>query len=127
MKKRNRGFTLVELMVVIAIVGILASVAYPSYIDSVKKAQRADAIDALLVESGRMEEFYMNSDTYTGATVANATSSEGFYNMSVVIPVSGLTYTITAAPVTTDTLCGNLTLDSLGQKGVSVGTVAACW
>ena len=60
MKQTNNGFTLIELMIVIAIIGILAGIAYPSYTGFVKKANRADAIDSLLVLSGRMEEFYMN-------------------------------------------------------------------
>ncbi|MBL4711913.1 MAG: type IV pilin protein [Gammaproteobacteria bacterium] len=125
--KLNKGFTLIELMIVIAIIGVLATVGYPSYISSVQKSQRADAIHALMDESGRMEEFYMNNDTYTGSSVANAASSEGLYTMSVVVPASGLMFTLTATPVATDPLCGNLTYDSLGRKGVSVGTVANCW
>ncbi len=72
MKQTNKGFTLIELMIVVAIIGILAGVAYPSYTSYVKKANRADAIDSLLLLSGRMEEFYMNNDTYVGATVGAA-------------------------------------------------------
>ena len=129
MKQTNKGFTLIELMIVVAIIGILAGVAYPSYTGYVKKVNRADAIDSLLYEAGRMEEFYMNNDTYTAAAVANAVSSEGLYNMSVTVPAGGFSYTLTAAPVTADTECGSLTLDSLGVKGVTAvgGTVGACW
>ena len=76
MKKNNAGFTLVELMIVIAILGILGSVAYPSYVHHVKKANRADGIDSLLALAGRMEEYYMNNDTYVDATVANVNSSD---------------------------------------------------
>jgi type IV pilus assembly protein PilE len=116
-------------MIVVAIVGILAAVAYPSYLQSVKKSERADGIAALLVEAGRLEEFNNINDTYTAAAVANATSSDGLYNISLAIPAGGFSYTLIATPVTADSLCGNLTLDSLGQKGRTVTTtpLASCW
>jgi len=54
--KKVKGFTLVELMIVVAIIGILASVGYPAYTNAVKKGNRADGIDSLLSLAGRMEE-----------------------------------------------------------------------
>jgi len=126
MKKNNKGFTLVELMIVIAIIGVLGSLAYPSYVSHVKKANRADGIDSLLALAGRMEEYYMNNDTYVDATVANATSSDGLYTLSITT-ATAFAYTITATPVGGDSYCGNLTLNSLGVKGTSAGTVANCW
>ncbi len=126
--KKLRGFTLVELMIVIAIIGILAAVGYPAYTSSVKKGNRADGIDSLLSLAGRMEEYYLNNDTYVGATVANATSSDGLYTLAITA-ADGFTYTLTATPVTADADCGNLTLNSLGQKGVTAAgaTVDGCW
>ncbi len=118
-----------ELMIVVAIIGILAAVGYPAYTSSVKKAQCADAIDSLLSLAGRMEEFYMNDDTYANATVANATSSDGLYTLAIA-SADAFKYTISATPV--DTTQKTLTLDSLGQKaesgGAAGGAVAAsCW
>ena len=131
MKQTNNGFTLIELMIVIAIIGILAGIAYPSYTGFVKKANRADAIDSLLVLSGRMEEFYMNNDSYIGATVGAAgtvgsdQSSEGLYTLSIPA-ATAFAYTITATPVGADPECTTFTLNQLGQKG-STGTSTSCW
>ena len=126
MKNKCSGFTLVELMIVVAIIGILASVAYPSYVHYVKKGQCADGLDSLLFLAGRMEEFYLNNDTYAGATVANATSSEGLYTLSITAQTAFL-YTLQAAPV--DTAQFTLTLDSLGQwaeTGGVTGDAVGC-
>ena len=127
MKKTSRGFTLIELMIVIAIIGILASVAYPSYTRSVQKSKRADGIGGLLPLAGRMEEFYMNANTYDGATVANPTSPDGYYTLSITEQTDfGYTLTATTIPVGADTECGNLILNSLGQKTDSAGN-GNCW
>ena len=127
MKKNNRGFTLIELMIVIAIIGVLAAVGYPAYTSSVKKGNRADGIGGLLALAGRMEEFYMNADTYVGATVANATSPAGLYTMSITAQTAfAYTLTATTIPVGADTECGNLILNSLGQKTDSAGN-GNCW
>ena len=126
MKTNNKGMTLVELMVTVAIIGILASVAYPAYTHYAKKAQCSDGINALQELAGFMEEFYMVQDTYAAAPVAKPVSPEGFYNISISSQTAFL-YKITATPVDTNEM--TLTLDSLGQKGESGGGASAvsCW
>jgi type IV pilus assembly protein PilE len=125
MKKNSAGFTLIELLIVIAILGILASIGYPAYTSAVKKGNRADGIDSLVALAGRMEEFYMNNDTYAGATVASSSSSDGLYTMAIASQ-DGFTYSLTADPVQGDPECGVLTLTSLGVKTAATGS-ANCW
>jgi len=125
MNNRNKGFTLIELLIVIAIIGVLGMIGYPSYTSAVKKGNRADGIDSLLSLAGHMEEFYMNNDTYAGAKPLSATSSDGLYKVAITAQ-DGFTYTLTATPVQGDPDCGNLILNSLGQKSASTGATD-CW
>ena len=63
----TKGFTLIELMIAVAIVGILAGIAYPSYQDSVRKSRRADAKGALLGFANAMERYFTENNSYLGA------------------------------------------------------------
>ncbi len=138
MKRNNKGFTLIELMIVVAILGILSAIAYPSYTQYVKRAQCTDAINPLLSLAGRMEEFYNINSTYVGATVGSPgtvgtdQTPEGLYTLAVIVPAApagNFSYTLTATPV--DIAQKTLTLDSLGQKseagGAAGGAAASCW
>jgi len=140
MPYKTRGFTLIELMITVAVIGILAAIAYPSYQDSIRKSRRADAKSALLNAAQSMEKFYTENSKYTGATlgtgasdVAPVSSTDGYYTLSFTVAPSAAAYTLQAAPTTKGhqdaDKCGNFTLSSTGVKGVNSGTlgVADCW
>ena len=121
----GRGFTLVELMIVVAIVGILVAVAYPSYQDQVRKTRRADGKTALLQSVQVAERFFTQNNSYAGAPVA-AASDEGHYNLAFV--GNATTFTITATPVGPQAAdpCGALTINQANVKN-SAGGMAECW
>jgi len=128
--KCQYGFTLIELMIVVAIVGILASIAYPAYQDSVRKAKRSDARTALLNAAALQERWYMNTNNYTTtlSKIGGTTSPEGYYTISVNNAACGNNscFQLVATPTYTDAGCATLTLNELGQQG-STGTSSKCW
>ena len=128
--KKLKGFTLIELMIVVAIVALLAAIAYPSYTRYVEKARRADAKSALLDASQRLERCYTQNNTYVGCTIA-ASSPDGFYTIAFAAENPTPTaFTITAAPVAggpqANSPCGTYTLQSDGTRD-SDGDKNRCW
>lgn len=129
----QKGLTLVELMVTVAVLAILASIAIPQYSKQTTKARRSDATAALVRAAVEMESCRAQSLTYTGCSPTTTTES-GIYALTVTIPAGGATYTLTATPVAggkqaSDTECGNLTLTSTGVKGKSgtASNASICW
>ena len=133
------GFTLIELMIVVAIIGILAAIALPSYQESVRRGDRASARAAIMESQQFMERFYAANDAYNidkaAANVAlpsrlRAVPTESVrYNLTVSATVNA--YTVTATPISTDSKCGVLTLTHTGVKGAlgstATATVSPCW
>ena len=132
----QNGFTLIELMMVVAIVGVLAAIAIPSYQDSIVKSRRADAKAALSELSVFMERYYTAKGCYGGEpdattgvcpttppplpfVVSPKSGTPSYYNLSVAVTAS--TFTLKAAPISDklDTKCGSLTLTSTGVKSTS--------
>ena len=145
MRRKQLGVTLIELMIVIVVVTILASVAIPSYRSYLIRAQRSDAKTALLNVRAAQEKFYLQNNFYTDRVTALTTadppglglldtSENGFYTVSVDLDEdSDQGYTITATVRNdrgqkSDTKCQTLTLDDAGVKGSSGGGgTEYCW
>lgn len=141
---RQSGFTLIELMITVAIIGILASIAYPSYTKYVREARRAEAQSDMLKMQLGMEKWRANRASYRsdasasaqGVATTNTPANAGFggtnsYYTYTITDTTGSTYTINATAVTGgsqandvagSTSCTPLTLNQNGVKGPS-----GCW
>ncbi len=126
--KHPAGFTLIELMITVAIIAILAAIAYPSYTDYVMRAKRSDGKAALLQVQLAEEKWRANHTSYgSSADINISVSPDGYY----AINYSGIganSYTITAVPGFTDAKCGSLGIDQAGTKSnAGTDSVQNCW
>lgn len=117
------GFTLIELLIVMVIISIFLSIAYPSYATYLIKARRVDGQICLLQLASKMEKFALQNNGYQGATLekigGNTISAEGYYQLSI-LQADINEYVLSAIPLKSqmsDKICGILAINSQGQKG----------
>lgn len=151
-RRRRFGFTLIELMITVAVVALLAAIALPSYTAYVQRARRTDAKNAVLDLASREERFFSINNAYTNDPVAlgygtgstfplaiNA-SGQSYYNLSVpsvtaAAAASGGTaavapgFTALAAPTGSQAAdaCGSYQVDQLGTQTNVGATASGCW
>ena len=149
-KHASFGFTLIELMITVAIVTILATIAVTSYSSQIKKSRRTEAKSALLDLAGREERLFSTTNAYSDkqaflgyaasgtAQMTNVSFGNGYYKLTAVVPDPGQpagtpSYLLTAAPVAgtsqaNDAACGSFSVNQLGVQTVSgTATAASCW
>ena len=125
-QQATNGFSLIELMISVAIVGVLASIAYPYYGDFVQKTRRTDAQLALLEQVQAMERCKATNYSFTGCTLSSTTSPEGHYTLTLTSTASS--YTIEADGIgvqAQDTECNNMSINNLGVRTPDAS--ADCW
>jgi len=141
--KRNSGFTLIEVMIVVAIVALLAAIGYPAYQNQVLKARRSDAVSTLGEAAQTLErcfsQYYAYNDAncplVTGGAVAAFTSPEGYYTVSSTV-LNANQFTLQAVPTAKnrqnqDTNCAQFTITHTGttaaQNSAAADTTELCW
>ncbi len=131
-----RGFTLVELLISVAVLGLLVALAYPSYLSHIAKGRRADGKAALLDVAQRMERFYTERSSYVGASLGatgiHPTSSvQGYYSLAITAQTAAA-FTLTATPsgAQASDACGTYSYNHQGSKsvgGAATLSASTCW
>lgn len=137
--KKMRGFTLIEAMIVVAILGIIIAFGYPSYQEQVRKSRRAEGMGELLELANRMERFYSDRGTYAGASLGTGTgniypgtTSGGYYTLNIDSQ-NAVTFQVRATPTSkgkqNKDKCNIFILDSRGNRTLSGNSVPLdqCW
>lgn len=120
MRSQSRGFTLIEIMIAVIIVGILAAIAYPSYLDHVRRGHETEAQGQIMEAAAALEAHRAKNFTYSGATLPTMSSSlnsNQHYNAVLALENNNQSYTITATP--TGSLMSGMPTLTLNNTGVA--------
>lgn len=130
--RKQFGFTLMELMITVAIVGILAAIAYPSYTSFITRSNRSEGQGELLRFANLQEQYFVDYRTYgtdltdLGRTTTTTLTESGNYTISVANGANAVGFTLNAtaqgSQATNDSSCTPLTIDQVGVKGPP-----GCW
>ena len=142
-RNAEKGFTLIELMIVVAVIAILSAIAYPSYQEYVMRSRRIEGQSLLNDAAARQERWraqngnYMTDNSVTGIPKLKLPhgdkSENGYYTLSLAVVANDGGYTLTARRASVqeaDRHCGDFTLDATGKKDIvagTPGTVKQCW
>jgi type IV pilus assembly protein PilE len=130
MRRSNRGFTLIEIMIVIAIIGIVITIGYPSLTEYVKKGRRAEVAGLLSEQAQMLERFYSKSNVYTGAVGMSAGNDYYTITPTLTDQTFLLTATRKAGSMATDK-CGDFTITNTGVRSMVNATAGLttkdCW
>lgn len=127
---KKQGFTLIELMIVIVILGIISVYAFMNTSEQVKKSHRAEAKSLMLKVAHQQERYFTENNNYGSMTAignpsAKLKTDSGNHEVSVTLSNNDMAYTITATPLNTDNECGNLTLTDTNVRASSIN--GNCW
>ncbi len=134
---KKNGFTLIEVVVTIGILGILAAIAIPAYSAYIKTANRTDATRTMTYDAQALERCYSQNFTFATncplAVAPPSPSAQGYYTITIAATANSFTITATPlkSPQTQDSACGTFTLDNAGTQGATTSGGAAntqtCW
>jgi type IV pilus assembly protein PilE len=128
----QKGFTLIELMIVVTIIGILAAIAYPAYQDYVLRAKRSDAMNALAAIRIAQEQHRANNTQFSSSETINgtdySTSPEGYWTIAVS-SADGSSFVVTAEPLAPhiDGACTKFVADRNGAVDAGTASLDDCW
>ncbi|MFW9270243.1 prepilin-type N-terminal cleavage/methylation domain-containing protein [Pseudomonas sp. D2-30] len=132
MHRSNRGFTLIEIMIVIAIIGIVITIGYPSLTEYIKKARRTEIASLLSEQAQILERHYSKNNVYSNAT--GLSTGNDFYTI-IPTTLTDQTFTLTAARRSGSSMaadkCGDFTINNTGKRDIANAaagvTVKDCW
>lgn len=139
-RRRSAGFTLIELMITVAVVALLAAVALPSYRSQVRKSHRTEAKNAVLDLAGREESLYATTHAYSGTasdlgySTFTPVGNGGYYNVTITPSSPTNTFTITATAIgdqANDTSCKTFVVTQTGAQSATdssgADSTSTCW